>query len=466
MKPETSAALSSGRIMARLDRLPASRSLWAMVVLLSLGAFFEFLELFSTSYVLPGMIDSGILQKSTEHFFSLNGAAAYIAATFIGLFLGVVAFSPLTDKLGRRTTFTYALLLYSFSSVVMALQNDAVSLNFWRLITGIGLGLEMVTIDSYVSELVPTRMRGRAFAVNKVISYLAMPTVALLAFLLVPLEPLGFEGWRWVVLISALGALVVWFIRMRLPESPRWLVSRGRLEEADRVVRILEEKVARDVGGTLPPAAESEPQATVIKGHFSEMWQGRYLTRTVMLIIFHAAQAIGLYGFSHWMPTFLVEQGATLSDSLEFSVLIACMAPFGPLLAVLFVDRFERKSQIVMAALVVAVAGLVFINLRTPLPIILTGGIITIGATILSLNFHAYQTELYPTRIRARAVGFVYSVSRISGAISGFLIAFAMKHAGVPGALLTICGSMVVVMLSIGLMGPRTRGRSLEEVSP
>lgn len=184
-----------------------------------------------------------------------------------------------------------------------------------------------------------------------------------------------------------------------------------------------------------------------------------------MLLLFHAAQAIGLYGFSNWMPTFLMHQGIELAASLEYSLIIACVMPLGPLLAMSFADRIERKWQIVAAAILVGGAGLVFAQVRQGGLIILCGSLVTVGATVMSLNFHAYQSELYPTRIRALAVGFVYSASRISGIFSGFLVSFALTQSGAPGALALICGCMGVVALSIGLLGPRTRGQSLEALA-
>ncbi|MEN0105269.1 MAG: MFS transporter [Pseudomonas sp.] len=458
-------SVSAGEIAARLDRLPASKSVWKMVLLLSLGAFFEFFELFSTAYVMPGIIKSGILSATTEGFFGMNGTATYIAATFIGLFIGVMVFGSIADRFGRRSVFTGALLLYSLSAAMMAFQDSATGLNFWRLITGIGLGIELVTIDAYLSELVPVRIRGRAFAFSKMTAFLAVPSVAFLSYLLVPIAPLGFDGWRWVVLAGASGALLVWVLRLSLPESPRWLASHGRIEQANQVVSLLEDRVRRDTGQALPEPAAPQAVAVMERPRFREIWQGVYRQRTVMLLIFNAAQAIGLYGFSHWMPTFLVEQGVELSSSLKIGVLVACVSPFGPLLAMTFADRIERKWQIVIASGVMVVAGMVFVESRA-LPLILVcGALMTLGGTVISLAFHTYQAELYPTRNRAMAIGFVYAVSRLSGALSGFLIAAALKGAGVPGALLLICGSMVVVMLSIGILGPKTRGRSLEDIS-
>jgi MFS transporter, putative metabolite:H+ symporter len=141
------------------------------------------------------------------------------------------------------------------------------------------------------------------------------------------------------------------------------------------------------------------------------------------------------------------------------------MTPIGPVLAMGFADRFERKSQIVGAAALIGVAGLMFAQVRAAPAIVLCGSLVTLGATVISLNFHAYQSELYPTRVRALAVGFVYSASRVSGIFSGFLISFALLHGGVSAALSLIAGCMAVVGLSVGLLGPRTRGRSLEVIS-
>lgn len=463
--PARTSAASAGELAARLDRLPATRSTWMLVLLLSLGAFFEFYELFSTAYVLPGIIDSGVLSATTEGFIALNGAASYIAATFLGLLIGVLAFGSVADRLGRRSVFTVALLWYSLCAVCMAFQQDALGLNFWRLMTGIGLGVELVTIDAYLSELVPARLRGRAFALNMVIAYLAVPTVALTAWLLVPSSAFGLDGWRLVVLLGGAGALVVWLLRLGLPESPRWLASHGRLAQAEAVVEALEAKARRQTGAALPEPAPAMPAERHERASFAEIWRPPYRRRTLMLMIFHAAQAIGLYGFSHWMPTFLVQRGVGLASSLEYGLLISCVAPLGPLLALLFADRVERKWLIVVSALVMAVAGVVFMQLHSRAAILVTGAVLTLGGTLISLGFHAYQAELYPTRSRARAIGFVYAISRISGALSGFLIAACLKHAGVPGALGLIIGCMLLVALSIGLLGPRTAGRSLEEIS-
>ena len=210
-------APAAGAILARLDRLPATSHIWRMVALLSLGGMFEFYDLFFTGYVVPGLVRAGLLKTVSLGIFT--GPAAFVAATFGGLFIGTFVFGYVADRYGRRTIFTWSMLWYSATTVIMAAQATGTGVCLWRLVAGIGIGVELVTIDTYLSELMPKDMRGRAFAINQAIQFLVVPVVALLAYLLVPQAPFGIDGWRWVVLIGSAGAIVVWFLRRGLPES-------------------------------------------------------------------------------------------------------------------------------------------------------------------------------------------------------------------------------------------------------
>src|SRR5262249_37559492 len=149
--------------------------------------------------------------------------------------------------------------------------------------------------------------RGRAFAINQALQFSAVPVVAFLAWQLVPIAPFGLEGWRWVVLIGALGAIVIWWIRLRVPESPRWLATHGRLDEAEQIVSELERRTEGETGTKL--SYVSAPALESPRGRFGEIFEGTYRSRTVMMIIFNVFQAVGFYGFSNWVPTLLITQG-------------------------------------------------------------------------------------------------------------------------------------------------------------
>jgi putative MFS transporter len=455
---------ANATISARLDRLPAARPVWNLVVLLSLGAFFELYDLLMTGYVSPGLIRAGIFGHDATAFLGLTDQAIFTAVTFAGLFVGTIAFGVVADVFGRRAIFTWSLLWYAATTLVMASRSSAAAIDGWRFIAGVGIGVELVTIDSYISELVPKALRGRAFALNHVVQFCSVPAAALLSWLLLPHRPLGIDGWRYVAAFPALAALLVYFIRLRVPESPRWLAQQGRVAEAEQVTAALEARVAAAIGGPLP-APVPEPEERRVQARFREIWQPPYRRRTVMLMVFNAFQAIGFYGFGNWVPALLASQGASFVHSLSYSFLIALASPSVPLLFMLFADRIERKWQIVIACCGVAVAGILFARQTSPWALVPLGMAITFCNNMLSFSYHAYQSELFPTRIRARAVGFVYSFSRLSTVFTSFIIAFLLGRAGSTGVFGFIGLAMLVCVLSVGLFGPRTRGLALEEIA-
>ncbi|MBV9566097.1 MAG: MFS transporter [Bradyrhizobium sp.] len=464
MTEATGQARAAG-ILARLDRLPGTRHVWQLIALLSLGGMFELYDLFMTAYVVPGLMKAGLLTNVAVSIFA--GPALFVAATFTGLFIGTMFFGYVADKYGRRTIFTFSMLWYSIATLVMAFQGTGFGVSLWRLIAGIGIGVELVTIDTYLSELVPKSMRGRAFAFNQGVQFSVVPVVAFVAYLLVPISPFGFDGWRWVVLIGSAGALFVWVIRRGLPESPRWLINQGRLDEADAVTSAIEAKVVADLGGkSLPVPASHAVEDLQPVGRLAEIFEPAYRGRTVMLMIFQFFQTFGFYGFAAWVPTLIAQQtGINLGQSLLYSFIIAIANPFGPLLAMSFADRCERKWQVVGAACGIGIFGMLFSYQSTMGPLILFGVLITLANNVLSYSFHNYQAELYPARVRARAVGFTYSLSRISAVFASFIIGFFLQTAGTRGVFGLIAVAMLIVVVSIGVWGPRTLNLELEEIS-
>jgi MFS transporter, putative metabolite:H+ symporter len=454
----------AARMTARMDRLPPTKTVWRLIGLLSLAFFFEIYDLLLTGSIAPGLVSSGILTPTTKGLFGTTGIGAFVAALFSGLTLGTWCAGVLNERFGRRAIFTYSLLGFTFFSVVMAFQYDAVGLLVSRFFVGIGLGVEIVTIGAYIAELVPKRTRGAAFACSQMVGFSSAPICAGLAYLLVPIAPFGLAGWRWLVLIGATSALAAWYIRLRLPESPRWLLQQGRIAEAEAIVRDLELKCERESGKPLPPPQPAEA-ATEDTSSFIEALKPPYRARTIMMATFNTFQSMGFYGFANWVPTLLIARGINVSQSLYYTALIALAAPLGPALGILIGERIERKWLIVLSAAVVALMGSSFAYIDSASLLVMVGVILTLGTNTMSFSYHAYQNEIFPTRIRAKAVGFVYSFSRMSAIFNGFIIAFILREFGVPGVFAFITGAMLVVVFVITVFGPKTANRSLEEIS-
>ncbi|MGA3401912.1 MAG: MFS transporter [Acetobacteraceae bacterium] len=460
----------AAEISARLDRLPPSRHVWTMVLLLSLGGMFEFYDLFFTAYVVPGMGGSGLFTPDSLGVFGglarfgVAGAGTFVFATFAGLFVGSIVFGSAADRFGRRAIFVWSLVGYSIATLVLAFQASGFGADLWRFIAGVALGIELVTIDAYISELIPARERGRAFAANQFVTFCAVPVVALLGWQLVPHKPFGFDGWRFVVLIGSVGALVVWWIQRRVPESPRWLARHGREAEAEQVTAAIETAVAAELGEPLPAPGPAVADVTT-HGSLAEIFHPPYRRRTIMMSVFNFFQTIGFYGFASWVPSLLIAKGIHITTSLEYSFIIAAANPLSPLLGTLIADKMERKWQIVIAAACIAAFGLAFSQQNTAALLILLGVLVTLSNNWMSFAYHGYQSELFPTRIRSRAVGFVYSWSRLSAALAGLAIGYLLQSFGVTAVFLFIAFSMAMVIISIGAFGPRTRGLTLEEIS-
>ena len=429
---------------------------WKLVALLSLGGCFEIYNLALTATLSPGLIRSGIFHEDSRGLWGLTDQASFAAATFAGLFVGSAVLGAFADKFGRRTVFTFSMLWYSVTTLGMALQHSAAGIDAWRFFTGIGLGLELVTIDTYIAELVPASVRGRAFAINQCIQLLAIPVATFLGWLLLPRDLLGVAGWRWVALVGAVGALVAYYIRRQMPESPQWLLQRGRLEEAQAVLK--------KIGANSDDLVPHRPQDTGFPGQtvssFSALFRNSYLRRTLVLIVLNIFQASGFYGLVNWLPTLLISRGFTILRSLRYTFIISIVYPLSPLLFVPIADKIERKWHIVLAAGSAAVLGLLFSRTAGSPMLVTLGILLTISNNWLSFAYHAYQAEMYPTSLRARGVGFVYSFSRLSIVVSSFVVALLLRRFGPFGVFGFIAGSMAIVVVTVGFFGPRTRSHS------
>ncbi|MFM8330060.1 MAG: MFS transporter [Candidatus Methylumidiphilus sp.] len=449
---KTSPALLAA-VAARVERLPVSGFHRRFITLIALGGWFDFFDIFMMAYLGAGLQQSGFLSREA---FGLT-----LAAGFVGMFIGTVLFGMGSDRFGRRTAFIFMLLIYSLFTLLGAFAPDAHWLMAARLLAGIGIGAELVVIDTYVTEMLPSAVRGRYVAITQVVGFTAIPVVALLSKWLIPMH-WQMDGWRWVMVIGAAGAVFVWHLRRALPESPRWLEGQGRHAEAEAILAEIEREVERDTG-PLPRPAAAAPLA-LAKPRLAELLRPPYRRRTLLMLGFHLLQTIGIYGFANWAPTFLLAQGKSLGQSLEYGFWIALVSPIGPVLGLLTTELFQRRTALVVLPLLMAATGFLFPLADTALLIVCVGAALTIFSYWFSAILHAYQAELFPTRLRATGVGFTYSLSRLSAAFSSVIIGALLAH-GVMAVFLFTGAAMVLCALLVAVLGPKTNSVVLEDLS-
>jgi putative MFS transporter len=442
-------------IAARLDRLPVCGFHHRFVSLVSIGSWFEFFDLFIMGYL------GAALQN--YHFLTLYQFTKLVSAGFLGMFIGTIIQGVASDYIGRRSGFILTLLLYSIFSVGGAFSATPATLILMRFLAGIGIAGQQVVVVTYVSEMVPGTARGRYVAISQFVGFSAVPVVAYLSSLLVPTHWL-LDGWRWVMIIGGAGSVFAWIILRRIRESPRWLESRGRMDEAERIMKEIEEEVVRDTGKPLPALGEHLAIEATHRAPLRELWGLAYRRRTIMLLIFNVLQTVGFYGFANWAPTFLLQEGKNLGQSLNYGFLFALMYPVGPLIGISTAERLERKRALVMLSLLMAYTGLAFAFVRSSITIVIIGSVMTVFSSWFATVFHAYQAELFPTRARATGVGFTYSASRLSTVFSTFIIGALLVH-GILAVFSFISTAMMGVALVVGIWGPRTNAVALEKLS-
>jgi putative MFS transporter len=443
-------------IAARMDRLPLCGFHRRFISLVSVGTWFDFFDLFMVGYL------GAALQNF--HFLTLYQFSEFVAAGFLGMFLGTIVQGMTSDYIGRRSGFILTLLCYSFFSIAGAFAPNPATLILMRFLAGIGISGQQVVVDTYVSEMVPGKARGRYVAINQFVGFSAVPVVAYISRLLVPTHWL-LDGWRWVMIIGGSVAVFAWIILRRIRESPRWLESRGLTGEAERIIEEIEEEVVRYTGRPLPsPNDRLAVETTHHPAPLRELWGPVYRSRTIMLLIFNVLQTVGFYGFANWAPTFMLQQGKNLGQSLNYGFLFALMYPVGALMGVSTTEWLERKQALIMLSLLMASTGLAFAFVRSAVAIIIIGAIMTVFISWFSAVFHGYQAELFPTRARATGVGFTYGASRLSTVFSTFIIGALLVH-GILAVFAFISSAMVGVALVVGVWGPKTNAVALEKLS-
>jgi putative MFS transporter len=444
--------MSSPNSGARLDRLPISRFHWRLFAVIAVGMFFEGFDIYIAASVLSATNSSG--------FSTLKQSGLFISTTFIGMTLGALLAGFLGDRYGRRQTYQVNLLIFGVAAIGSAFAQNMETLIGLRFVMGLGLGAEAVVGYAMIAEFFPRSTRGRWAGMISTAVTAGLPASAVLAWLLVPAF-----GWRVMFLLGGVGALIAWWIRGRIPESPRWLETVGRAAEADALVSEIERKVEQETG-PLPPVELTPPIA--LAHDVGQLFRSPLLMRLIVgstcLVVINTQ----LYGFIVWLPTFFVRQGLTNTQSTGFATLMALGGPIGATLGAVACDAFGRKKTIISSALIAILLSIVFAFSSSMLLTVSIGFFLTIPIYMLvAALFAIYIPELFPTEFRLRGVGVCNAIGRSASIIVPLLIAPIFASNGVVGVLTLMGASLLVMVAVVAMFGIEPmRGASPDSIKP
>ncbi len=449
MATSATAAVNAG---ARLDRLPISSFHYRIFWLVGAGMFFDGYDL----YVAGGVLAATIQTK----FSTLPQNLQFLSLTFVGMTLGSLVTGFVGDRFGRRFTYQVNLLVFGLASLAAALAQDMTQLIACRFVQGLGLGAEIVVGYSTLTDFVPPASRGRWLSFMAFLTVCGFPATAILSYLIIPTW-----GWRPMFVIAGIGSLIVWYLRKNLPESPRWLEAQGRSAEAQALMQAIEKDVAQTAA--LPAPATGAPPAQLnAAAMFRPPILQRLLVGSWVLITINTL----IFGFVIFLPQFFLRQGLTITNSLGYTVVLACASLVGCAAGAALSDTVGRRWSIIGASLLTIVAGWFYARSNAasdPAIVLGIGAVLLIAIYIqTAILFGVYTPELFPTEIRLRANGICNTLGRGATVISPFLVGALMVDYGLPGVIWLMIGLLVVQIIAVYFWGVEPARRPLEGLDP
>jgi MFS transporter, putative metabolite:H+ symporter len=434
---------------ARLDRLPVGAFHRRVMWLVGLGYFFDSFDNTLSASVLASMLNT--------HWSTLQLNSVFMSATFAGLTIGAALAGLLSDRYGRLFAYQFNLAIFGGLSLLCAFAPTMQWLIVLRFVMGIGMGAEYVMGFGLVTEFVPPTHRGRYMGLLALFGGVGVFVTAVFGMVVIP-----WLGWRGMFVIGGVGTLWVWWLRRHLPESPRWLERMGRGQEAEIILRRIEEEagVAR-----LPPASQ-RPLLPVLRVSIWVLFSRPVIRRTLLAIFVNIICLFGSYTLTGWMPTFFVKQGMSVTHSLAFNS--AMMAGFvaGPILCMVFADRIGRRWGLSVLGALCAAIGATYPFLTSAFAIVTCGFLMVTVVSAFLYTASGINPELFPTDYRFRGSGVAQMFGRIGLVASPFFILALFNRYGIGGVVSALSGMYLFAAVLMAIAGVETNQQSLESLDP
>lgn len=443
-------------ISARLERLPITRQVFWARNIIGAATFFDGYTVIAIAYAMP------VLAK--EWSLTPGQIGLILSAGYLGQLFGALFFGWLAERIGRMKVLTFTILLFVAMDVACLFASGAVAMMAFRFIQGIGTGGEVPVASAYVNELIGSKKRGRFFLLYEVMFLLGLVGAGIIGYFLVPVY-----GWKVMFAVGLVPAALLIPLRFFLFESPRWLASKGRVEEADRIVTRLEQSVLKS-GKTLAPVVEmpmaARPNAT--QG-WRELFKGMYFKRSLVIWAMWFGSYMVANGLITWLPTLYRQHfHLPLETSLAYGFMTSAGGVVAAVICALLIDKVGRRRWYIGALFCAAIplGVLAATGATTPLQILMLAGLGYAMLQTVTFSLYLYSAELFPTRLRALGTGIGSAWLRLGSAMGPLVVGIAISGAGVH----YVFGTFAIVLLITGcitaLFAIETKGRVLEELSP
>lgn len=442
---------------ARIDRLPTSMWSWKIFAMTSLAILFGWSN-YVSGLVLAQLAEIGWTNTSISAVFT----AAYMGGMLLGSLLGGV----IGDAIGRRKGYLLFVGFHALTMYLAALASSMPVLIALRAAMGFGLGALLVALYAGFVEYVPASTRGCWMGRNTFLGNCGGPICSVLATLITPFV-MADMNWRLMFVIPAVLSTVVWIVALKqYPESPRWLESKGRFEDADRVMSDIEMEVQRDRGEALP---EYEKERAIVhkaqEASYSELLHGRLLKRVILGSVALIAMNVTAYTLMTWLPSMLLLKGIDIHSSFFLYTLTVLGAPIGAFLLMVCIDKLPRKVMGTLLLIFIALVGPLFAIQSDPILICLLGFLLQVVVEMyVCFSSGVYIPEIWPTEIRMRGSGLANSIGRVSGMAMPFLVAYLLDGYGVFPVFIMMSIVAVMAAVVIAVLGVDTRGTSVGQI--
>ena len=439
---------------SRLERLPFTRYQLGLFAVLATAWFFDSVDLGALTFLL-GSIKSD---------FKLDAAGTGLVSSisFVGMFFGASLSGMLADRFGRKAIFQLSMVFWGLGSLSCGLSESLDVFAVSRLLVGFGMGMEFPVAQAIASEIAPRKTRGQYLAGLEGFWPVGFIAAGFLAYWIIPVA-----GWRFVFIVEAVPALFLLVVRRVVPESPRWLMQRGRRDDAERVMADMERRVEERLRAPLPPAPTIVlPEMPKSHGsNFFGLWTGVYLRRTIMLWLLWFFALLGYYGITTWLSALLQQSGYSVTKSILYPALISLAGIPGFIMSVWLIEVVGRKPIFAFTLLGGAAAAFMYGTATDFTHLIVFGCVMQFFLFGMWSVLYAYTPELYPTRSRATGAGWASAIGRVGSLIGPTLVGVILPVYGKIGVFGMGAGAFVLAAIVVLSFGEETKGRLVEEIS-